>query len=215
MCSWRGLSGIWVFMKGLEQRRFSIELGQRSTEFKLYLIEVRRVNTIIPSSTWVGAIVPAELKDMYQIVMYIPWGGTGSLFHSLSCCFLTDSPLLLHSFVPLRGTLRSLIMENCSRVCTVARFRSQNGLGPKCHLLCQENYAWFSFSRDPPPYLLNKSTCTGTWRAGNLRRLNSSFVGSNAYSRWWVSEWDWIVGPPVGISDSLLEPGKNFGGTGL
>ena len=59
-------------MKGLEQRRFSIELGQRSTEFKLYLIEVRRVNTIIPSSTWVGAIVPAELKDMYQIVMYIP-----------------------------------------------------------------------------------------------------------------------------------------------
>ena len=167
------------------------------------------------SSTWKGALVPAELKDMYQIVMYIPWGGTGSLFHSLSCCFLTDSPLLLHSFVPLRGTLRSLIMENCSRVCTVARFRSQNGLGPKCHLLCQENYAWFSFSRDPPPYLLNKSTCTGTWRAGNLRRLNSSFVGSNAYSRWWVSEWDWIVGPPVGISDSLLEPGKNFGGTGL
>ena len=59
-------------MKGLEQRRFSIELGQRSTEFKLYLIEVRRVNTIIPSSTWVGAIVPAELKDMYQIAMNTP-----------------------------------------------------------------------------------------------------------------------------------------------
>ena len=59
-------------MKGLEQRRFSKELGQRSTEFKLYLTEVGRVNTIIPSSAWVGARVPAELKGMYQIAMYTP-----------------------------------------------------------------------------------------------------------------------------------------------
>ena len=29
-----------------------------------------------------------------------------------------------------------------------------------------------------------------------------------------MSALDWIVGHPVGVSDSLLEPGKNFGGTG-
>ena len=56
----------------LSQRRFSIELGQRSIKFKLYLIKVRRVNIFIPSSTWAGALVPTELKDMYQIVMQIP-----------------------------------------------------------------------------------------------------------------------------------------------
>ena len=38
-------------MKGFEQREFSIKLGQRSTEFESYLIEVRRVNIIIPSFT--------------------------------------------------------------------------------------------------------------------------------------------------------------------
>ena len=32
----------------------------------------------------------------------------------------------------------------------VARLRSQNGLGQKWILLCQESHAWFSFSRDFP-----------------------------------------------------------------
>lgn len=67
-------------MKGLEQRRFSIELGQRSTEFKLYLIEVRRVNTIIPSSTWVGALVPGELRDILSCI---------ALEEELGLCFIT------------------------------------------------------------------------------------------------------------------------------
>ena len=36
----------------------------------------------LPSSTWVGALVPAEeLRDMYQIAMYNPWGGTRTLTH--------------------------------------------------------------------------------------------------------------------------------------
>ena len=50
-------------------------------ESKLYLIEVGRVNIIILSSTWVGALVSAELKDLYQVVMYIPSGGARSLFY--------------------------------------------------------------------------------------------------------------------------------------
>ena len=79
-------------MKGLEQRRFSIELGQRSTEFKLYLIEVGRVNTIIPSSTWVAARVPAELKDMYQIAMYPLRRNLDSVL-SLNSFFLTAFPV--------------------------------------------------------------------------------------------------------------------------
>ena len=41
----------------------SIELGPRSTESKLQLIEIRTVIIIIPSSTLVGALVLAELKD--------------------------------------------------------------------------------------------------------------------------------------------------------
>ena len=36
--------------KGLSRREFSRKLG--STEFKLLLIEVRKINIIIPSSTW-------------------------------------------------------------------------------------------------------------------------------------------------------------------
>ena len=61
-----------------------------------------------------------------------------------------NSPLFLHSFVPLR----SLITETFPRASLVPRLRSQNGLGQKWLLFCQESHAWFSFSRDPLPYLL-------------------------------------------------------------
>ena len=63
-----------------------------------------------------------------------------------------DTGLFLHSFV----TLRQLITETCSRVSIVARLRSQNGLGQKWLLLCQESHAWFSFSGESLPYLLKK-----------------------------------------------------------
>jgi len=41
-------------MKGLEQRSTGIGLEQRSPESKLQLMEVRRVNIIIPSFMAVG-----------------------------------------------------------------------------------------------------------------------------------------------------------------
>ena len=37
----------------------------------------------MPSSTWVGALVPAELKDMYQVFMY-------TLEEELGLCFITE-----------------------------------------------------------------------------------------------------------------------------
>ena len=51
-------------------------------------------------------------------------------------------------------SLRSLITETRKRTNTVPRLRSQNGLGQKWFLLCQQSHAWFSFSRDSMPYLL-------------------------------------------------------------
>jgi len=65
--------------------------------------ELRRVNVIIPSSTWVGALVPAELKDTVCIIMYY----YTSLAKEL--CFITALllafSLFLHSFVPLRSLI--------------------------------------------------------------------------------------------------------------
>ena len=63
------------------------------------------------------------------------------LLHDNSCLFL-------HSFV----LLRSLITETCPRTSIVGRLRSQNGLGQKWLLFCQESHTWFSFSGDPLPY---------------------------------------------------------------
>ena len=49
----------------------------------------------LPSSTWVGALVPTEeLKD---IVVYFPWGGT----RTLPCSFLIAPFSFLHSLLSL------------------------------------------------------------------------------------------------------------------
>ena len=72
------------------------------------------------------------------------------LLSLLLLLLLLDSSLLLPSFV----SLRSLITETHKRTNTVPRLRSQNGLGQKWFLLCQQSHAWFSFSRDSMPYLL-------------------------------------------------------------
>ena len=40
-------------------------------ESKLHAIEVK-VDTIIPSSTWLWALVSADGKDVCQVVIYIP-----------------------------------------------------------------------------------------------------------------------------------------------
>ena len=64
------------------------------------------------------------------------------LLFLLLLLLLLDSSLLLPSFV----SLRSLITETRKRTNTVPRLRSQNGLGQKWFLLCQQSHAWFSFS---------------------------------------------------------------------
>ena len=110
-------------MKGFEQREFSIKLGQRSTEFESYLIEVRRVNIIIPSFTWMGALIPAELKDI--ILLYISLEEELKLLYHCTIAWL---PFLYFCFpfVPLR----SLITETCLRANIAARRGLWNGLGP-------------------------------------------------------------------------------------
>ena len=50
----------------------------------------------LPSSTWVGTVVPVEeLRDMCQIVLFIPWGGIRTLIHaallSLDCSFIVST----------------------------------------------------------------------------------------------------------------------------
>ena len=60
-------------MKGIEQRRIQHKIGAKVDRVQALVYEVRRVNIIIPSSTWVGALVPAELKDiLFCIYIYIP-----------------------------------------------------------------------------------------------------------------------------------------------
>lgn len=63
-------------------------------------------------------------------------------------CYCYFSCLISHLSLPSLVPLRSFITETCSRISTVAGSRSQNGLGQKWLLLCQESHAWFSLSGD-------------------------------------------------------------------
>ena len=109
-------------MKGLKQRRTQRRIGA----------EVDRVQALVDwsqegqhhhlSSTWVGTLVAAELKDILLCI---------SLAEELGLCFncwtIVFWLLFLCSCIPL-FPLRSLIKKTCSRASTVARLRSQNGL---------------------------------------------------------------------------------------
>ncbi|CAI9172839.1 unnamed protein product [Rangifer tarandus platyrhynchus] len=78
------------------------------------------INLIIPSSTWVRALVPAELRDHIRLCT--------SLEEELGFCFIT-APLFDCLFSVLSSVpLKALIPGTCSRVSIVARLRSQNGL---------------------------------------------------------------------------------------
>ena len=87
--------------------------GQQSPSFSW--LKSLRVNIIIPSSTWLGAFVPAELKDCIRLLCL-------SQEEELFC-----AELLIHDSFPLLP-LRSVITETCSRASVVARLRLQNGL---------------------------------------------------------------------------------------
>ena len=139
--SWKGLGGICIFMKGeLSMRDFSLELVQNWQSPNFSGTKLENVDIINWCSTWVGSLVPAELKGMYQIALYTPWGGARVLFYCKTVvswlCFLCS---FIHS-IPLRP----LITETHSRAVIVARLRSQNGLYQIWLLLCQENHAWLS-----------------------------------------------------------------------
>ena len=65
-----------------------------------------------PSSTRVRAIFPVEeLRDTYQVVMYIPSGGIRSLHY----CFLTAFPLFLHSLPSLISNCLNLLFGTQGR----------------------------------------------------------------------------------------------------
>ena len=119
--------------RGLSRGEFSIDSGQRLPEFKLvdwsHEDQKRSTSSFHSPPGW---SFPEELKDKYQIVMCVPWGGTTALL-SLNYCFFKALPLFCIVSLPLR----SLITETCSRANTVARLRSQNALSQKWLLLCQ------------------------------------------------------------------------------
>ena len=73
------------------------------------------------------------VTDLLSPIWLFPWPGNSCLFP--------------HSFVPLK----SLATETYSsaRASMVARLRSQNGLGLKWLLLCQESHASFSSPETP------------------------------------------------------------------
>ena len=82
--------------------------------------------------------------------------------------------LFFHSYIPSLP-LRELNTETCSRTSTVAKVRSQNGLGQKGLLLCQESHAWFSFSRDSPTlsaYTLNPEYFLCNLGQGNSKEIS-------------------------------------------
>jgi len=123
-------------MKGFEQREFSIKLGQRSTEFESYLIEVRRVNIIIPSFTWMGALIPAELKDI--ILLYISLEEELKLLYH---CTISWLPFLYFCF-PF-APLRSLITETCFKGKHCSQAWIMKWLRPKW-LLCVHSSAMYN-----------------------------------------------------------------------
>ena len=68
-----------------------------------------------------GAFLPAEFRDMYQIVLCIPWGETRILFYHWTLIF--DC----FSFVPtFFFSLKIFNCKTCSRVSAVPKLRSQN-----------------------------------------------------------------------------------------
>ena len=122
-------------MKGLEQREFNIELGQRLTESKVYLTEVTTVR-----KGHCHHSLGSALRSLKSVVTLFHLSRVLSLYRTQRCVLdcdtyplrrSLDSVLLLshcflsafHFFVPQR----SLSTETCSRASIVARLRSQNG----------------------------------------------------------------------------------------
>ena len=89
--------GTCIFMKGLKQRRIQHRIGAKGDRVQALLVdEVRRVNNILPFSTWVGALVSAELTVILLCV---------SLEEEPGPCLITaplfDCHFPVHFFVPL------------------------------------------------------------------------------------------------------------------
>ena len=75
-CSWRDLS----------RGEFSTEVGQRSTESRLQLIEDRQINIITLSSFWWGL---SSGSTQRCIIMCILWGGTRTLLYHCTIVWLS------------------------------------------------------------------------------------------------------------------------------
>ena len=84
-----------------------LSMGSQSQTQLSDWTELRRVNVIIPSSTWVGALIPAEFKGticiiMYYVLLYMPCKRTRTLLYhctaaaaakSLQSCLTLCDPI--------------------------------------------------------------------------------------------------------------------------
>ena len=88
-------------MKGLEQRRVQHRIGAKVDRVQALVTDVRTVKLIIPSSTWVGDLAPAELRDLLLCL---------SLEEELGFCFITA--LLFDCLLSVPAFLCSLKIIN-------------------------------------------------------------------------------------------------------
>ena len=85
----------------------------------------------LPSSTWVGALVPVEeLRDLYQIVLYILPRRNQDPVPSLHCCFF------LHSLIPLISNCLNLPFGTQGRSKRLKLFSYKQEMGDTERLLC-------------------------------------------------------------------------------
>ena len=105
--------GMWVLMKGLEQRRIWHKTGAKG-----YTVPASVAGNLSgqhhPSILHLtGTLVPAQLKDLHQTVVCIPWGGARTVF-LLDCGWL----LFLCSFILLLPfpSLQFSSVQSLSRV---------------------------------------------------------------------------------------------------
>ena len=80
----------------MEQRRNQHRSGAKFTRALTVVIEVWRGNIILPSSGW--GLSYCRTQRLYQMVLYILWGGIRTLFY----CFLTAFPFFCMPSLPVK-----------------------------------------------------------------------------------------------------------------
>ena len=177
------LTGWWCFRNLNHQPSGSSQSG----------VYVFVVGMYSPSSTWVSVLVSAEqLKDMHQIVMYIPWG-------ELGLCFIAELfafPLFLHSLTSLMSNPLSLLFGTQGRPRRLKPFSTNKKWGTGRSFCTWESPAGSCSVSNPPFSLIlpNSEGNRGGTRKGIkfwIERLiinlagKLSFRGTPFHGDWW------------------------------